>query len=353
MKDTYFTSSPFGLTATPQSARCWAGRPAVRQRLERLRRAYQSRPDSSLDVVWANLGAGKSHLLFYFAQMLSEAEDKPSMAAAVVEVPDHAKSFLDLYRRIIPELPLHTLAEIVVNSSAQLPADLKKASHALLHGGAHERELAKDWMCGGHPHVRDLRNAIGVGERIETDQRAADNLSAISRACASANVRLVLLLDEFQRLAPLQQKNRTAIQANIRSVFSANASYFSVVIAIGSRAEQTALEILPQELRTLMGVRPTVALPEMDEEEAFQFVQDRLAFFRPPSYSGDALAPLGDIAVKAALAHVRQMNGARFTPRNVLQVLGELYDEAMAANKSHLSSGETAEVLKNLIGGTE
>lgn len=352
MNDTYFTTSPFGLTATPHSAKCWAGRPLVLQRLERLRRAYQSRPDSSLDVVWANLGAGKSHLLFYFAQILSATEGQPGVVTAVIEVPDHAKSFLDLYRRIIPELPLDILARIITQSQAQLPADLKKASHALLHGGAGERDLARDWLCGGHPHVRDLRNAIGVAERIETDQRAADHLSAVARACASAGVRLVLLLDEFQRLAPLQQKNRDAIQANIRSVFSANASYFSVVIAIGSRAEQTALDVLPQELRTLMGVRPTVALPEMDEAEAFQFVQERLAHFRPPQYAGQAFAPLGEIAVRAALAHVRQMNGARFTPRNVLQVLGELYDEALATGKTELSTGEAAEVLKGL-GGTE
>lgn len=352
MKDTYFTASPFGLTATPQSARCWAGRPSVLQRLERLRRAYQSRPDSSLDVVWANLGAGKSHLLYYFAQLLSAPDDQPGMIASVVEVPDHAKSFLDLYRRIVMELPLPILAKVIANSATDLPADLRKASHALLHGGSTERDLAKDWIWGGHPHIRDLRSAIGVGERIETDQRAADILSAIARACASASIRLVLLLDEFQRLAPLQQKIRTAIQSNIRSVFSANASYFSTVIAIGSRAEQTALEVLPQELRTLMGVRPTVALPEMDEAEALQFIQERLAFFRPPQYSGSALAPLGDIAVKAALAHVREMDGARFTPRNVLQVLGELYDEAMATGTSQLSSDQAAAVLKGL-GGTE
>src|ERR1700736_6700467 len=106
-----FRASPFLLTATPETGATWAGRPELKSKLERLARSFILRTDSTLDVVWANFGSGKSHVLFYIAHLIQQ--QAPASVPVFVEVPEQIRNFLELYRRVMPKLPWKRLAATV------------------------------------------------------------------------------------------------------------------------------------------------------------------------------------------------------------------------------------------------
>lgn len=335
--------SPFAITASPETAKCWAGRTEVQSRMHRMEQALVGRPESSLDVIWAHLGSGKSHALYYLQQRLN---DRDSVIPVYVELPEQPRRFLDLYRQIIDELPLGRVIPILQVHSGN--ADLKKAAQVLQHGGERERTIAGEWLAGGRPHLKDLREATGIASRVEDDITAGQLLADVARAVATAKMRLVLLVDEFQRLSSAAPRARAAILATLRSVFSMSPAYFSTVVAIASRAESTAMDLLPGELRTLMGVKPAVSLPAMNEEEACDFLRKRLAFFRPENYSGGQYAPFGDECVRVIVHHIASKGQGLLTPRTLLQTCGYVWDEFLQRDCESLPAADIAPILDSL-----
>lgn len=327
MKDQYvFEGSPFALTATPKIGACWAGRQEVLKNLLRLVRTLTNRPDSTLDLIWADLGAGKSHALYHIAHLLTIEGNQ--FVPLFIEIPEPIRHFTDLYRRIVSALPWPRVAGLIVESRASsISADLQRSARVIVHGNSAERDVAKEWLMGGHPHLRELRNYTGISARIENDLQAMEILSDIIQVLARSQIRLVLLLDEFQRLGVLQERSRSAILSSLRSLFSRNPSHFSVVAAATTKIQKTALDLLPQELRTLLGMRPSVSLPEMSEEEAYDFVIQRFKCFRPSGYNRGPADPIGEDAIQATIEFISRETNARLIPRTILQALSWIFDE--------------------------
>jgi len=345
----FFEESPFALTADRRSASCWAGRASVLRNLQRLCKVFDSRSDSSLDMIWANLGAGKSHALLHLEYLLASSGGASKALPVFTEMPQQARHFIDLYRALMNVISFKRLAkEILASNDPQLPWELRNAAHVLTHGGGPEKEYARQWIAAGHTPLRELRAVTGIGRRIEDDETASEMLSSIVRALAQRNIRFVLLLDEFQRVSEFQPRGQQAVLSYLRTLFSKNSANFSVVIAAESRIEKNALELLPRELRTLMGMRPAVSLPEMDAQEAFDFVVERFRFYRPSGYSGPALAPLGEPAVREVIGFVGSANKARMIPRDLLQALAWVYDSELSPGTDAVRPDRAVACLKEL-----
>jgi hypothetical protein len=299
-------------------------------------------------MIWANLGAGKSHALFHLIRSLEEESEKSGAICVYVEMPQQAKSFLELYRQIVPQLPMGTVVRhLLKDDNRNLDENLRRAARVVAYGSDDERRLAMEWLGGERPHLRDLRIATGIGSRIEDDSDACAMLGQLVSGLATHQVRTVFLIDEFQRVASSTVKQRDAILHNIRSLFSKNPTYLSFVVAVTSRMETTALGMLPQELRTLMGMRPTVSLPKMSEEEAFDFLAQRLAYFRPEAYTGGALAPFGEEPLRRIVSFVAT-ESERLIPRKLLQAAAWVYDGALSNGSATIETSECDRLLREL-----
>jgi hypothetical protein len=345
----FFTGAPFALTADREGSACWAGRRAVKSKLERLCRSYSTRRDSSLDLIWANLGSGKSHALFHLMRLLASANNPCATVTAYVEMPLQPRRFIDLYQQIMAGLQLDTVSsKLLAGDVSILSEDLRKATRSMVYGGSDEQAIAREWLTAGRPLLRDLRNATGISGRIEDDSHASDILAQVVAGLATSELRTVILVDEFQRVAASTQKQRDAVLQSVRSVFSRNPAYLSIVLAVTSRIEKTALDIIPKELRTLMGMRPTVSLPEMTEEEAMEFLLERFCFFRPIGYAGTAAAPFGLEALRMIVSHVAKTDRERLIPRTLLQAAAWVYDEAIQMGVAEMSPLATESLLREL-----
>lgn len=341
-----FAESPFTIVADPSIASCWSGRPKVHESLIRLTQSLVRRPDSSLDIMWANLGAGKTHTLFHLAYLLGEQSTKPpNVNCAFVEMPEQIKNFLDLYRRIVASLPLDRVAELLSQCpKGVLPDNVSRAANVLRNGGPSEKEIVTNWILGERPYLAELRRCSGISQRIEDDLAATDVLSAIVHAFDRNKVRLVILIDEFQRIGVLKSGPRGRVLSCLRTVFSRSPRFLSVVLAIQSMVEQTALELIPPELRTLVGRKPAISLPEMDLPEAREFLCGRFSFFRPKEYSGTPTAPFDDEAVSAILQYLKEQAHVPLSPREILQAFAYVYDQAVDLEKG-IGDAEAIDLL--------
>jgi len=299
-------------------------------------------------MIWANFGSGKSHALFHLAYLMNQ-QCGENVISAFVEMPEQLQHFIDLYRRIALNLPLKRISQMIVDT---LPPsrnpNLVRAAMALLRGGAFEQALAEQWLHAERPNLRDLKKGTNIDARIDNDAVACDVLSDMIGSMAKAGSRLLLLLDEFQRIRVLATRPRNSLLSNLRSLFSRNPTGLAVVLAVGSRVEGTATELLPPELLTLMGMRPPIPLPEFSQSEAKEFLLGRLAFFRPPSYNGAPAAPFGMPVIDNTLALIHSKNATRMIPRTILQAFGHLYDEASIYENGEMNPQQVEQILSEL-----
>lgn len=346
---TQFTVSPFSIVADENAAACWAGRKQTLSQLRRLSTAWSNRPDSTLDVMWANLGAGKTHALYHLRYLLQN-RPAPTPIVSFVDVPEDISNFLDLYKKIIPTLPLRHIAELGLKiGHTKSPAKLSRAFRAMVFGAESEQRLALDWIVGGRPGLRELKAITGIDARIESDSDAEGVLSEFIKIAAANRQRFVVLLDEFQRVGHIRtEKKRDALLAHVRTLFSRNSTHLSIVLAIGSRVEKTALDLLPPELRTIMGMRPSIALPELAPTEAAEFVAQRFAWYRPGQYAGGDLAPFTPEQLHFIIAYLCNEAHTRLIPRTILQVLGLVYDNFLDDGGINCSDDELKELLQSL-----
>jgi hypothetical protein len=329
----FFKETPFTLSADEASATHWAGRPMVLKSIDRIIRRFNRRNESSFDLIWANLGAGKSHTLYYLAHRIHEENN--NNICVIVEIPEQIRNFRDLYQRIARELPVETIADCVLNvSGTQVLEDLSRAARAIKYGNTIEKDTAVQWLIGERPNLRQLKQVTGISARIESDSTAADVLSSLISCISENDNRMCLMLDEFQRIGKLQEKTRSQITSTLRTLLSKSPRNFSLFVAIFSNIEKTAKSFIPEELITMMGINKPITLPEMDEPEALEFVCDRMSAFRPEGYSSDAFAPLGEYAVEKAIQAISSSSQYSMIPRTILTALSALYDEVPDSGES-------------------
>jgi len=325
----FFETSPFSVVADEAAARCWGGRGKALEGLLKIRHTLKTRPDSSLDLIWANLGAGKTHTLFHLEYLLSQDSSGGHTVCVFVEMQEQLRNFHDLYKRIVSAIPTIELSDVLSNCPiGKLPDSVARAANVFRNGGPSECALIRSWLNGEHPYLNELKKCSGITQRIEDDATAVDALCAILQAFAMSKRRLLVCIDEFQRVGVVGPRTRQQILSSLRTVFSRNPRYFSVVIAVQSMIEKNALELVPPELQTLIGRKPSISLPEMDVAEARDFLRGRFEYFRPEGYVGPAFAPFDEQAVHEVLDYMHRDAHVALIPREILQAFAYIFDES-------------------------
>jgi len=334
MDSEYFASSPFALTAKREDAKCWSGHIEVKARIDGMARSLARREDSTFEAVWANLGAGKSHALYHLRSLMVDADEWSDRFIPVcIEMPHQLKKFKDIYARIIGAIPDNVLGPVLGKvTGGGLAANLHRAGRVLTHGVESDRAIVRSYITGEAPHLRELRAVAGIDSRIETDAQATDTLCMVIAAMGESRRRLVLMVDEFQRCGVLRQTTREAVLSCLRTLFSQNPSYLTVVLAMMCRLESSATELIPDELKTLLGRKPFITLPEFDEDEAYRFVIGRFKYFRKSNYDGPDTTPFTEDGIRAVIESVGLNSRTPLIPRHILGALGDVVDMVQAVN---------------------
>jgi hypothetical protein len=351
MSDSHlFAGSPFTLTATPQAAKVWCARPDGLKRVRRIIAGIRADSNSALELIWANFGSGKTHVLYFISNQLQT--NGVRAAVSYVELSERVRSFMDLYKLIVGGLDLDLLfADVNPTKLEGIDGNLMKMVSLRKFGNQEERELSSRWIRAEKVDLRELRRLSNVTVRIEDERQALDILRGLISLSALCDKPVVLLIDEFQRMAVIPERARASVMSAIRTLFNQNPSGLTVVVAVTSGVEQTAMALLPQELKTILGPRPTISLPEMSKDEAIEFCKERLAAYRPVGYVGDEFGPFGAEPTQAMVGIMAEEASVRLTPRNIIHALAWLYEDYIVNARTSYSADEVVTAMRELSWG--
>jgi len=318
---------PFQTVPDDDFAQIWAGRQQTKKELEHLIWRMQFAPKSNLHLVWANLGMGKTHTLLHIQHLCKHTKGKLVPAYAVM--PNNPGNFLDIYRVIVSNLPFDYLGDQLVKvgndssgSVALHPLFSKSPGvvNALLamRTGDLERVIAAQQWLRAQPGLtaKDLRT-VSVTYRIKTTEDAISALTALIKLITYKVMpvgKLVIMLDEYQRIGELKQSVRVSINAGIHTLYNANPTGLEILLSFSFGNQDNVAYLVSNELKSRAELQ-SIKLDVLNEDEAIEFLRDLLAQFRVKD-DGRWAFPFSPEAVKELITRISR--DKTLTPRRLM-----------------------------------
>jgi hypothetical protein len=283
---------PFQFVPDTDFARIWAGRRQTRTQVQGVLQKMQIAPRSGLRFLWANFGMGKTHTLLHMRYLCQQTAGKLVPLFAVM--PNRPASFLDLYRAIVSELPFETLGEQLVKVGNSHPGGVAlhpmfaqapgvvNALLAMRSGDLEKIILAKNWLSAQPGLGARDRRTIGVTTQIKTAEDAVKALTSLTKLVSFRSVnpaKLVIMVDEYQRIGELPPKVRNEINAGLHTYYNANATGLDITLSFSFGVADNLQYHLSPELKSRAEVQ-TISLDVLTPAEAIEFMQDLFSQFR-------------------------------------------------------------------------
>lgn len=331
---------PFRVVPDPDFATVWAGRRDTHEQILTLIRKMQFAPLSALHLLWANFGMGKTHTLLHMQYLCQQTGGRLIPVYAVMA--QRPSGFLDLYRAIVSAFPHDLLAEKLVEIgrtwSGSLQAHplfakspgLVSALLALRGGDPAVAAIARQWLIG-QPGLsaRDLR-VVGVTYRIKTAEDAINALSALTALAIfppASSTKLVLMVDEYERIGVLKPRIRDEINGGLHTYFNASGTGLELILSFSFGRQDNVSYLLSSELKS-RAEPSSISLDVLTKQEAIGFLRDLLAQFRVKE-DGRWAYPFSPGALQAIVEHVAGRKS--LTPRRLMVYANHALLESQAA----------------------
>ena len=317
----FFVEWPFSVVPNENEILIWAGRPSVLKQIEILIQGFQLRPNSTLDMVWASFGSGKTHLLYYLKQSLNQKKDNLSWYCTV---PRNARTFLDVYSSFMQSFPFDRYISFVIPKLIQ-QEDLEILSvlRGLSIGTQEQKAIAIDWLRGFHINLITSRRLLPIPYRIDTTYNAERIFFQIIKSIVLTGMRLVIMLDEFQRIRGYHKIAKDVLNSSILDAFNHIPKKLSIIYSCSTIQQSEAYNSLSPELIDRMKGRLPIQLPILSANEALEFISDLIKMHRPTDYQGPALSPFDEKILKTMIDKMCDSDHFQLTPRQIIQVLDQ------------------------------
>lgn len=349
---------PFQVVPDREFATIWAGRPETKAQLGRLLWKMQFAPKSSLHILWANLGMGKTHTLLHLQNLCQQT--RGTLIPVYAEMPRRVRGFVEVYRMIVSAMPFDFLGEQLVRLGATWSGSLTlhpifakspgvvNALLAMRSGDAGRTIAARQWLIG-QPGLssRDLR-AVGVSYRIRTPEDALNALGALTRLAtfrSNPPTKLVVMLDECQRLGELRPRVMSEVNSGLHGYYNAHARGLELFLSFSCGREDNVAFLLSPELKSRAEPQ-NITLDLLSSAEAIEFVRDLLAQFRLRPDERWAY-PFAPEAVEALVARIGE--GKTVTPRRLMQYANHVLLESLVSRGPDNLEEITPEEVKSLL----
>jgi hypothetical protein len=281
---------PFRIVADEEFAHVWADRSELRSELERRIRRLKSIPHSTVQMIWADFGAGKTHTLRRIEVQCHDDQVR-ALIPVYTEIPVGTDGLLDLYRRLVAALPealVHEVASTLRNSVRRVAPtaaarDLRQALKLVGSEDPTSERVALEWLYAspGLPNLKLLKS-YGIGARIETDIGAVEVIAELIRLVRELkpDCAVVWLIDEFQRVADVPLRKREAFAKSVVSLFNSCPSGLHFVLSFSVAQQSTAMALIPPDLQSRAATFSMLTLPHMTREDCLTFSTDLFDAFR-------------------------------------------------------------------------
>lgn len=329
---------PFRVIPDKEFGVIWAGRRSTKAQLERLLKKTGLAPKSSLHLMWANFGMGKTHTLYHIEHLCRTRFRQIIPIYAVL--PKQGKGFLDLYRAIAAALPLDLLGERLRSvSSSTFPddvclhplfadnPDVANAVLATLSQDVTKVVAAKQWLFAQTGLPRKSLDQIGVTRTIRSPEDATSALTILVKLLtwnSKPPKKALIMFDEFQRIGELTPKLRREINVGLHTFYNANPTGLGLILSFSFGRQADVKYMLSEELRSRAELQ-TISLDTLSSDEAVEFVHDLLAQFHIEQTSD--YTPFTRGAVDEIIQYTAQ--NLALTPRNLMHCFNHVLQEWM------------------------
>lgn len=337
------TDWPFVIVPSERFCTFMADRQRVQDDLSGLIRNLSRREPSSIHLLWAWFGAGKTHSLLYFRHL---AEGRDGLMVVFTEFPKSVRTYADVVRPLARALPLEEVAnqylEVATHphhrSRLQVEPEFSRALRVLVSGKPESSRIAARWLAGELLTAGDLRS-IGLARSLrDTDdgiQFVSDLVHLVGDPMVGSPKRVVWIIDEFQRVAALPKASRLEVLAGLHSTFNSCPDRFTSIVSFSGKPAPQLPSWLTPELADRIGLEQTIVLPPLSKSEGLQFLRDVLGHFRPHGYSGHGDLPFQDDALGRVVDWVAKTGELK--PRALMQYANavlEIVDGEIEAGRS-------------------
>ncbi len=356
-----FREWPFRVVVDEAFSQVWADRSELKHEIDRRLGIIAGLPHSTVELMWADFGAGKSHTLRHIEGRCLRSDPK-RLIPIYTELPPDLEGLSGLFQRFAETFPEDLLMEIgrkaargQVSGGGAGARDLRQALKLLASGGATEASIAKDWFLAqaGVPNLRVLKS-YGINSRIEEDGRIVEVLAELIRLVHATDKgrAVVWMIDEYQRTADLTPRRRESLSQGFVSLFNKCTAGLHLVLSFSVAQQSAVAALIPQALRSRASSFPMLSLPFLTKEESVQFVSDLLAAFRVSDNEPSKLFPFTQESFQLIMSHVESSSKSGITPRYLMEVLSQLlfglYDMANGEPRLPLQPRECKAALEQL-----
>jgi len=343
----HLTDWPFRIVPDEISRSFMADRTNLASEIKTLLRGLSRQPASTMHLMWAWFGAGKTHTLKHI-EYLCKAEFT-GVIPIYMEFPKGIKSFLELYKSFVTALDKETIEmayyeaftnpqkeEVPKRLKRDFP-DLSSALTFLYQGKPQEQDIAIRWLRTELKEKQILKN-IGILKPIQTAEDCTKVIEWLVRlinigGTSSVTIQRVLwMIDEYQRIENLRRPVIDEINGCLHSIFNRCPNGLSIIISFSGYPEKKLPEWLSREIRDRLD-RRYLLLPPLSRDESLIFVKDILKHFRSPGSNIDDYFPFDREAVHIILKKIEDeaKNKKREDepkPRTIMQSFNMVLQEA-------------------------
>ncbi len=349
---------PFRTAADPEFAPIWAGRPQAKKQLERLLWKMQFAPKSGLHLLWANFGMGKTHTLFHLQHLCQQTQGRLIPVYAVM--PKQVRGFLAVYRAVASELPYDFLGEQLVKVGSSWSGSLTlhhmfsrspgvvSALLAIRSGDAEKGTTARQWLIAQPGLTARHLRAVGVTYRIKTPEDAINALTALTRLATFEShppTKLVIMLDEYQRIGELRSRVLSEVNAGLHSYYNEHPTGLEIILSFSFGREDNVAYLLSDELKSRAEPQ-SISLDVPSQAEGTEFIRDLLAQFRLHEEKRWAY-PFSAEAVETIVKHIARIKA--LTPRRLMLYANHVLLESQFARGPDRTDEITAEEVRELL----
>jgi hypothetical protein len=346
---------PFRVVPDENSCSFLADRTRLSADIQTLLRNLSRQPASSMHLMWAWFGAGKTHTLRHIEYLCHK--EFTNIIPVYIEFPKSAKNFLDIYRTFITGVDLEVISnaylEVFTSPAKEKISrelnldffDLSNALKFLYSGNNQEQEIAIKWLRTECREKTTLKS-IGINQPIQKVEDAIRIINWLIRiinmgtASSGENSRVLLMLDEYQRIGGFREPSRDEVNGCIHSIFNKCPNGLSIIISFSGYPEGNKFpKWLSPEIKDRLDKKPLL-LPPLSEDEALTFIKDILKHFRNPFLTiSEACFPFTDDSALTIIKTIQAIKGKRHDepkPRTIMHFSNLVLQEA----EPLLESGE-------------
>lgn len=338
----------------------WADRSRERSKIDNLLKYLVEVDRTTLHLMWADLGGGKSHTL-KFIEHLCTSEYK-SVFPVHSQIPTKLTSFHDAYKSIIASFKMVEISGLFRDIFAKHgenytldrvlhgKIDFFKALSAVSLGSTDLRQIGRRWLCGEKEITRSELKTIGVNKVLKGSEDAVESLLAFTRIVLHSEKysRLLLMIDEYQELHATSDSISTNINEGLKKYYDTVPRGLSIVLSFSFEKKEDIQYILSDRLSSREDALRSIELPELGPLGASLFIHDLLEAYRTKQKPPWHVYPLEPGCIDVIIEDVKEKR-VKLSPREIMKRLDYLLEESRrkAENGSDPVLSE-AEALKLL-----